>query len=79
MNDVEKKIYEVFLENGVNIVSDDPDDEILLDSIEFVSIIISLEDVFNIEVPDEYLLIEKLNTFEQFCDLVNTLIGSELK
>ena len=41
-----------------------------MDSISFVSLIIALEDFFDIEFPDEYLLITETGCIEQLCAAV---------
>lgn len=52
---------------------DDVDKELSLlgmDSISFVRIIVSIEEVFEIEVPDEFLLIAELPTINKMVDVV---------
>ena len=46
------------------------------DSISFISSIVSLEEEFNIEFPDEYLLIEKMNNINNICLIIESLLGS---
>ena len=45
-------------------------------SISFISSIVSLEEEFNIEFPDEYLLIEKMNNINNICLIIESLLGS---
>lgn len=62
---VEKMLEEVFEENGVLI--DDKNGlltDYILNSFVYVSIVIGIEEAFDIEFPDEMLLIEHLGTFE---------------
>ena len=47
-----------------------------VDSISFISSIVSLEEEFNIEFPDEYLLIEKMNNINNICLIIESLLGS---
>lgn len=44
-----------------------------IDSITFIEIIIYIEEEFDILVPDEYLLAEKLNTISKIANLVAEL------
>jgi len=41
-----------------------------MDSIKFVSIVIALEEVFEIEYPDEFLLINHSNTLNKLISIV---------
>lgn len=54
-----QKIQNCLEENGIEVLNDGTLDNV--DSISFISSIVSLEEEFNIEFPDEYLLIEKMN------------------
>ena len=47
--------------------------ELNVDSIMFIHIIIELEDHFNIEIPDEYLLLTELNTVSKMVNLISVL------
>lgn len=76
MNANTEKILEgIFEENGVFI-----DDKSILiadylpDSLTFVNIIIGIEEAFNIELPDEMLLIENLGTFESLLANISHLL-----
>ena len=62
------------LENIIRAVLEEPEitfDENVdlqslgIDSIKFIQIIIFIEDTFGVEIPDEYLLFSKLDTFEK--------------
>lgn len=45
-----------------------------MDSMKFISVIVKLEELFKIEFPDEYLVIENMNTVHKFVDSVYSLI-----
>ena len=45
----------------------------ITDSIMFVSFIIELEQMFNIEIPDEYLVVDRLQTFDDICHMVELI------
>jgi len=71
----EKILEEVFCDNGVFI----DDKSILLadylpDSLSFVNIIIGIEEAFNIELPDEMLMIENFGTFESLVANISHLL-----
>lgn len=44
--------------------------EVIEDSLMFVSLIVELESTFNIEIPDEFLLPERLNTFDDLKTMI---------
>jgi Phosphopantetheine attachment site. len=48
-----------------------------MDSMKFISIIVKLEEVFEIEFPDEYLVIEKMNTVYKIIDIVYSILTDE--
>lgn len=52
--------------------------QIGMDSFEFVRIIVTIEDEFEIEFPDEYLLVEQMNTLDKIAELV-LLCGDDKK
>ena len=73
-----ERILEVigeFLPLEENIVLED--DTLLedygLDSLLFIEIVVSLENVFDVEVPDEYLVIAELDTIGKMMALLNVL------
>ena len=41
-----------------------------MDSITFIRIVVELEETFNIEIPDEFLLIPEMNTVEKMMNIV---------
>ena len=69
-----QKIQNWLEENGIEVLNDGTLDNV--DSISFISSIVSLEEEFNIEFPDEYLLIEKMNNINNICLIIESLLGS---
>ena len=49
-------------------------DDLGMDSITFISIIIEIEDKFNIVIPDEKLLLEEFRTYENILNIVSELL-----
>ena len=58
MTDINKLLFE----NGIVVDSNDKDDSLEMDSIMFASLIISIENTYNIIVPTDMLLYEKWKT-----------------
>ena len=52
-------------------------DDLGMDSINFVSLIIELEAAFDVQIPDEWLLMEKFKTFSQIYSAVDALINEK--
>jgi acyl carrier protein len=47
-----------------------------MDSITFIRIVVTLEEAFNIEIPDEFLLITEMNTVEKMTNVVLSAMTS---
>lgn len=45
------------------------------DSLSYISLIVELEQSFDIEIPDDYLMQGKLETFQDICNMITTLSG----
>ena len=72
---VEKELMDVFNENGLFIDNKDlPLQEYFPDSLTFVNIIVGVEDAFEIELPDEMLVIENLGTFNTLLERINLVV-----
>lgn len=50
-----------------------------LDSITFINIIIEIEEKLNIEIPDDYILISKMNTLEKIINIVSQVVINKEK
>lgn len=78
MNDILKKVNEVLMENGL-LVDDyyEPLINYIPDSIIFINLIIGIEEILGIELPEELLSIQNLGTtmnlVERLTDLVDDL------
>mgnify|MGYP005751253161 CR=1 FL=1 len=83
MNDyeIEEKIIEAFNNIRCTIDIDEVCDisieEILEDSLIFVSFIVELEQIFSIEIPDEFLLPEKISSFESVKNMILEIARTE--
>lgn len=66
---IKNDIVIIFEEYGFNVV----DDEIIFEDIEslkFVSIVVSIEEHFNIRIPDNYIEIESIFSLNSIIDIV---------
>lgn len=63
---------------GIIIENIDKDSSIFLneyieDSIAFISFVVEIENVFGIEIPDEYLLFSEMETLSDVCNIINNI------
>lgn len=71
-------IINSILEDEVLTVSDVNKElkDIGLDSIKFVLLIVELENKYQIEIPDEYMLYSKMSTISEVQKIVNELVNN---
>ena len=48
-----------------------------MDSIVFIRLVVALEEAFDIEIPDEYLLITEMNTLSKMTDVISTVLDHQ--
>ena len=48
-----------------------------MDSIAFIRVVVALEEAFDIEIPDEYLLITEMNTLSKMTDVISTVLDHQ--
>ena len=82
MNDMIKKIIEIVIRNigSEQISTLDPNYELSqygMNSIIFIHIVVDLEETFDIEIPDEYLLITEMNTLNKIINVVKNSLKSK--
>ena len=73
---VKKRLEKVFNENGLTIDLDNQSSILELDSLQIISLFVSIEDEFNMEIPDEFLSREVLSSFNDFFAKVNITLSS---
>ena len=75
ISQVNRVINEVIPEANMNIVKCDENlQNCGMNSIEFIGIIVSLEEKLEIEIPDEYLLITQMNTVTKICNVLSEVL-----
>ena len=70
----EKKLIEIFESFGLYLDSDEYEYDLDIDSFTFISLIVAVEDKFNISIPDEDLSFERLGSFFKILNCINSLI-----
>ena len=48
-----------------------------MDSIVFIRVVVALEEAFDIEITDEYLLITEMNTLSKMTDVISTVLDHQ--
>lgn len=59
-------------DEGINIMN------LIDDSIQFVSFIVQLEEIFQIELTNELLVIDNFNTIDSVCEILQALCQEEV-
>lgn len=54
-------------------------EEVITDSLQFISIICDIEDVFDLELPNEYLSGDKLVYFNDYISLVQRIKEDDIE
>ena len=78
-DEIELKIIEAL--NNVGILFDATEletlsfEEVIPDSLSFISFIVELEQIFNIEIPDEFLMPERISSFVSIRDMIKGLLS----
>ena len=71
---VTKRLEKVFNENGLTIDLDNQSSILELDSLQIISLFVSIEDEFNMEIPDEFLTREVLSSFNDFYEMLLNIL-----
>lgn len=71
-------LLQTMKENGIYI-TDDWNEPLDFDSITFISTIVCIENSLGFEIPDEYLLFEKFQTFQMYVDNISEIEANHKK
>lgn len=74
-NETRDRLKEVFSNNGIEIFEGEEDFQLEMDSLRFITVVVSIEDAFSVEVPEQYLSNEILPSFRDFYDMLVSLIS----
>lgn len=73
--DINEKMLEIIGELGIYVSEDANDERINMDSFQFISLIVRIEETFSITVGDEYLVKDRLTTFSEFCEMIKNYVN----
>lgn len=76
---LDKSIVEVTEDVTPLDINDNSDliDDLNFNSINIISLVISLETEFDIEIPDDFLILEKLRSYRQIKELIISLVKAK--
>lgn len=81
-NEISEKVLDIIKTNiGIEIYPWQFDEDlnvIGIDSISFIQIVVALEDNFEIEIPDEKLLMEEMGTFNKITMVVASVLNARV-
>lgn len=69
------KMLKIFKENGIVILEGDVEQPLEIDSLRFISIIVQIEEEFDIMVPDEALFQQDYPNINSFVHMVSLIIS----
>ena len=69
---IHDQIVEIFEENGVDV--ENADSFYNIESIQYISIIVDIEQKFDVSLPDYILTRDDILNFDQFADIVKEVI-----
>lgn len=81
-NEISEKVLDIIKTNiGIEIYPWQFDEDlnvIGIDSISFIQIVVALEDNFEIEIPDEKLMLEEMGTFNKIIMVVASALNASV-
>ena len=81
-NEISEKVLDITKTNiGIEIYPWQFDEDlnvIGIDSISFIQIVVALEDNFEIEIPDEKLMLEEMGTFNKIIMVVASVLNARV-
>lgn len=74
--DIETKLNLIFEENGLYYDNSEEENNLLkeIDSMVFISLIVEIESVFNIGIPDDALILSNFQTKSQIIEIIYKLL-----
>jgi len=80
IGEAREQLWEIF--DSLGLVEENEDGEILIhneqiDSIQLISIIVDIEEKFMVEIPDEYMVPEFIESFDHVLEVVYELLEQE--
>lgn len=81
-NEIREKVLDIIKTNiGIEICPWQLDEDLTvmgMDSVSFIQIVVALEDNFEIEIPDEKLLLEEMGTLNKITMVVASALNAKV-
>lgn len=72
---IREELLDIFAQVGIFIDEYEYDEILQIDSIQFVNVILEIEETFTITVDEEYMLYERLNSLSAFENMIMKTIN----
>lgn len=73
--EIEKKMRELFENNGIIVCEGEEHVQLDIDSLLFTSLVVQIEELFLVEIPDFFLTGQNLMAFCDYCEMVRLIAG----
>ncbi len=73
MDEIRNRLLNCLDRNGIDF-SDETQE---IDSISFITVIVDIEREFDIEFPDEYLVMDSISSFDKLYEIVSMLVDTK--
>ena len=71
---VDKRLKEIFQKNGYSINCGEENEQLELDSLQFISIMCDIENEFSLSVPDDFLSGKNMDTYSDILTMTEKLL-----
>lgn len=75
--EIQKVLMENILDKNYVINFNDDFSQLGMDSIQFINFVVSLEELFDCEIPDSKLILEEMNTIDKVYSVLCSISGCE--
>ena len=75
--EIQKVLMENILDKNYVINFNDDFSQLGMDSIQYINFIVSLEELFDCEIPDSKLILEEMNTIDKVYSVLCSISGCE--
>ena len=70
-----EKLRIIFSDNGYPIYDETVDDQLEIDSLQFLSVMCDIESRFDIEIPDEFLIADNLGAYNDVAKMIESVLN----
>lgn len=76
---IQQKLITILNEKGVYVEAEEikSDIELNINSLTFISIALAIENDFDIMIPDQYMVLEELNTFPKIMNMIKNALKTD--